>query len=501
VSQPIRQALLAAIVSAVLQVLIFPSFSIAWLSWVALAPLIYILALRELKSKNAFLTGYLCGVLWYAGTCFWIYHTMHLYGGLPKPVAVGIVVLFSLYLAIYHAIFGWLVAWVAERQSTKVALAISPFLWVAVELARYHITGFPWDLLGNAVVNNLGITPLARYTGVYGLSFLVALANALFAWAMYRRRAFDFLVAIIFSAAMHLAGLYHPPQHTPQRSALLVQQNVPISPPGTWTADHFDRVMFELANMSRISLQQKGEPRLIVWPESPSPFYVTDVKFRSWISSLATDQKAYVIAGSLGGGKQQDEIYNSAVLVTPDGRFAARYDKIHLVPFGEYVPFKDLFFFAEKLTREVGAFSRGNERNVMPIGEGRAGVFICYESIFPDEVRQFAKNGATLFVNISNDGWYGPYGAPGQHLNMARMRAIENNRWVLRATNTGITASIDPRGRIVAQAPRDARVTLEAPYDFISATTFYTRHGDWFAYACAIIALLSVLAPRRRANQ
>jgi len=501
VSQPIRQALLMAVISAALQVLIFPTFSCEWLAWIALAPLLYILVLRELTLKNAFLTGYACGVLWYAGTCFWIYHTMHLYGGLPTPVSVGIVVLFCLYLGIYHALFGWLLAWVAERQSTRVALIVSPALWVAVELARYHITGFPWDLLGNAAVDNLGITPLARFTGVYGLSFLVAAVNALFAWALYRRRVLDFIVALALGGALQTASLYHPPAFQPKRSALLVQQNVPIDPPGTWTPDYFDRMMAELTNLSRVTpAQSSSDPRLIVWPESPSPFYVTDMKFRSWLSTLAADQKSYLIAGSLGVGKSEHEIYNSAVLIGPDGKFEDRYDKRRLVPFGEYVPYKYLLFFADKLTREVSEFSRGDAAKVMGIGGGKAGVFICYESIFPNEVREFALNGASLFVNISNDGWYGPHGAPGQHLNMARMRAIENDRWVLRATNTGITASIDPRGRIVAQAERDVRVALNAPYDFVEHQTFYTRHGDWFAWTCAIIAIIFLIAPRRRAN-
>jgi apolipoprotein N-acyltransferase len=459
------------------------------------------LALRELTLKNAFLTGYLCGVLWYVGTCFWIYHTMHLYGGLSKPVSVGIVVLFCLYLGIYHGLFGWLLAWVAERQSTRVALLVCPVLWVAVELARYHVTGFPWNPLGNAVVDNLSITPLARWTGVYGLSFLIASVNALFAWALYRRSAAKFVVAIAIALAMQLAGAAHPVAYrkTPY-SALLVQQNVPINPPGTWTPDYFDRMMAELTNLSRPSSVQGSEPRLIVWPESPSPFYVTDMKFRSWMSALAADQKSYLIAGTLGVGKTENEIYNSAVLIAPDGRFGDRYDKRRLVPFGEYVPYKYLLFFADKLTREVSEFSRGDAAKVMDLGKEKAGVFICYESIFPNEVRDFARNGATLFVNISNDGWYGPHGAPGQHLNMARMRAIENDRWILRATNTGITASIDPEGRVVAQAPRDVRVALNVPYDFVEHQTFYTRHGDWFAWTCAIIAIISFIAPRRRTN-
>ncbi len=187
-------------------------------------------------------------------------------------------------------------------------------------------------------------------------------------------------------------------------------------------------------------------------------------------------------------------------MIRPNGDFAARYDKVHLVPFGEYVPFKSLFWFAQSLTHEVSDFAAGAERTPFTLNDGefkgqKAGVFICYESIFPHEIRLFAANGAQLLINISNDGWFGESGAPGQHLNMARMRAIENHRWLLRSTNTGITASVDPYGRVVKIAPRNVRTTLLAPYAFIGETTFYTRHGDWFAFACAIISLLALITP------
>jgi apolipoprotein N-acyltransferase len=369
-----------------------------------------------------------------------------------------------------------------------------------VELARYHVTGVPWNLLGTAAVDNLGIAPLARWTGVYGLSFLIVLVNAAFAWAWYRRTLLNLLAALTLAGALQTCTLYRPPVAPTSHAATLVQQNVPINPTGTWTADYFDRLMADLANLSHAP-NDGAEPKLIIWPESPSPFYVNDVKFRSWMSTLANNEKSYVIAGSLGPGKSEREVYNSAVLVDPRGEFVGRYDKNRLVPFGEYVPYRDLLFFAQKLTREVSEFSRGNHRNVFDLGTEKAGVFICYESIFPDEVRQFARNGATVFVNISNDGWFGPYGAPGQHLNHARMRAIENDRWVLRATNTGITASIDPYGRVVARIDRDVRATLDAPYANISSVTFYTRFGDWFAYLCAIISVVTIFLPRRRANE
>jgi apolipoprotein N-acyltransferase len=186
-------------------------------------------------------------------------------------------------------------------------------------------------------------------------------------------------------------------------------------------------------------------------------------------------------------------VYNSASVIAPTGAWTSRYDKLHLVPFGEYVPFEKLFSFAGGLTRQVGTFARGQSRMPLNVGDSQAGVFICYESIFPNEVRQFAQHGAEFFVNISNDGWYGEGGAARQHLNMARMRAVENNRWLLRDTNTGVTTVIDPFGRIVAEAPRNERVALQASYALEETLTFYTRHGDWFAILCAIITLAGLL--------
>jgi apolipoprotein N-acyltransferase len=194
---------------------------------------------------------------------------------------------------------------------------------------------------------------------------------------------------------------------------------------------------------------------------------------------------------TVAGGESQ--VYNSAALVNPQGQIAARYDKVHLVPFGEYIPLQRLLSFAQSLTREVGMFARGSGRWPLDTGTGKLGVFICYESLFPGEVRQFADHGAQVFINISNDGWFGDSGAPEQHLNVARMRAIENGRWLLRATNTGITASIDPFGRVVAQAPSGMRTTLLAPYSLRDETTFYTRYGDWFPCLCAIISLVGLL--------
>jgi len=518
-----------AALSGVLQVLVFPLPGQYWLCWVALAPLIVAILgarsrdvvlldasgsdLRPLRLRSGFLIGYLSGVIWYGGTCYWVYHSMHAYGRLSAPVSAGILVLFCLYLGLYHGLFGFLVALAARRRAAGIgrALLLAPFLWVAVELARARITGFPWDLLGTAQVNNIPLTRLATVTGVYGLSFEIALINTAFAAAFLvpRSKRVTLFLAAVGTAGMLQAGVFvNPRPAVSDHIAVLVQENIPILDASDWTPDFFQKTIVSLSTISvsgALDAQRtQGIPGLVVWPESPAPFFATDPNFHRDVSAVAKAANAYIVAGSLGmkyvgDPKRPPELYNSAALIGPNGDWVSRYDKVHLVPFGEYVPYKSLFVFAEKLTREVGDFTPGTDRRVLDLGAYRIGAFICYESVFPDEIREFAARGAQVLVNISNDGWFGASGAPSQHLNMARMRAIENRRWLLRATNTGITASIDPYGRVVARAPANERVEVQAPYALISSTTFYTRHGDWFAWLCVIISIAG-LALRVRAS-
>lgn len=247
---------------------------------------------------------------------------------------------------------------------------------------------------------------------------------------------------------------------------------------------------------------------LMVWPEAPAAFFTNDPEFLKNMHLLADASKSLLIIGSLGLERDTDataerpyRIYDSATFFKPDDPTIARYDKIHLVPWGEYIPFKQFFGFAHKLTAGVGDMDRGTQRMVYPYGGHTYAAFVCYESIFGDEVRQFVKNGAQVLVNISDDGWYGDTGAAWQHLNMVRVRAIENHRWILRSTNTGVTAAIDPSGRVVAAAPRHVRTSLRTAFGYEEDLTFYTRHGDLFAYGCGIIALGAVVAGfRRRKN-
>ena len=518
-------AWLLVLLSSLLQVLIFPLAGLYVFSWVAFAPLIVALLrarpagvleinglvnLQTARPGQAFLLAYVSGILWYAGTCYWIYNTMHEHGGLSVPFALLALFLFCLYLGLYHGLFGLLLSWsVGPGGDYRRALIAAPFLWVAVELARFNVTGFPWNLLGTAQVDNISLSRITTWTGVYGVSFEIMLVNVAVAAAFVvpRKKRSTLLLAALAAAAVLQAGrLVDAPAIPADHAALLVQENIPVDE--TWTRETFERTMRELTDLtvkdlsvkrdasagSGASSSKPGSIDLIVWPESPAPFFTSDPLFREPVSQMARDARSWVVTGAIGttsaaqSGKSGSQVFNSAVLISPTGGWTARYDKVHLVPFGEYLPFPRLFAFAGGLTKEVGGFEPGAARAPLDAGSERLGIFICYESVFPGEVRQFADEGAQVFVNLSNDGWYGDSGAYAQHLNQTRMRAIENDRWILSATNTGVTASIDPYGRTVARLPRKERAALVAPYALTSVTTFYTRHGDWFAWLCAIIS-------------
>jgi apolipoprotein N-acyltransferase len=323
-----------------------------------------------------------------------------------------------------------------------------------------------------------------------------------------------------------------PPQPAPAATAVLLQPDLDVAGDNRWPGQEWDQHMAEFAKLAgepcdtgvpgdgSSSLGRKtyiagipqtgaptGEivcppypthPDLVVWPESPAPFEEQNPRFQRALASIARQTQAPLVVGNIGSdfspGDGLWRFYNSALVVGVDGARVGRYDKIHLVPFGEYIPFQNLLVFARKLTGRVSAFTRGDQRKVFILAGSngarhRYGVFICYEAVFADEVRQFARLGAEVLVNISDDGWYGDTSAAWQHLDMARMRAIENRRWILRDTNTGVTAAIDPYGRVRQSIPRHAVDSLPAQFGFRDDITFYTAHGDVFGWACAILGL------------
>ena len=381
--------------------------------------------------------------------------------------------LYSLVLGLYFGVFGLLVALTRMVfDSRKKALLLAPIYWVALEFAASRITRVPWDQLGYSQVDNFLLTRLAPFTGVYGISFLLAAGNAMFVEAFFacpaRRKLSLALATLLFAVGLQLGDLAQPEASPADSTAVLLQQNLSVTDSNDWFGPEWDRHTAEFVALSLKTcgpsilgmpetglgvvrpqcIQPPPKPDLVAWPESPSPFREADVRFQRLMTELTRQTQSPAVVGNIGfwEGGGTAEIFNSAEFVAPDGHFVGRYDKIHLVPFGEYVPYKGLISFAGTLTQGVSNFSRGGVRKVFTSNGHRFGVFICYEAVFADEVRQFARNGAQVFVNISDDGWYGDTSAPWQHFNMARMRAIENRRWIVRATNSGVTAAVDTYG-------------------------------------------------------
>jgi len=528
---PVR-AWVLALLSSGLAILIFPKTSFYFLSWVALAPLLYALlrgrggagelvdtegrTLRPFSVWQGFLLGWFSGVAWYIGMCYWIFPVMHGYGQIDTFSSALITLAFCLIMGLHHGAFGFFVVLVARQSSlgNRRPLLLAPFFWVAIEFFRERVTPVPWEPLGNSQVDNIPFARIAQLTGVYGLSFAIVVVNSAFVAAMLmrgRQRRNLLLTALAAAVALQVGVLAKPAPAPAAREAVLSQHNLAV-PDAPWTRAYYDRTIAELAELSVSASPQHppGNPGLIVWPESPAPFVVGDRGFQTWLAEIAKSTNSYLVIGSttlepeVNGHSPgsparasrdgvEAPMYNSALVVDPTGHPLGRYDKVHLVPFGEYVPLRRLLFFAGKLTREVGDFSRGTERLVFDLNGARVAVFICYESVFPGEVRQFAGNGAQVLINISDDGWFGETGASLHHLQMGRMRAVENHRWVLISTNSGITASVDPDGRVVKQAPRNVRTALVAPFNLESEVTFYSRFGDVFAWTCVVISILAVV--------
>lgn len=506
-------------------------------AWFGLVPLLCAILSKSVASqphplRRGFLRGYLCGFLWYMGNCYWVRDTMAAYGDMPAVFPVLLLVGFSLVLGLYFGLFGLGVALVRQASgSARLALAAAPILWAGLELAAARITSVPWDQLGYSQVDNALVNQLAPWTGVYGISFVLVAVNALIAGGLMLDRCPQKpfwrgprpwgIVGVVLMAAGAVGVMMPPSSPAPTASAVLIQPNLDVAGDNKWAGKgeweqhiaEFTRQAGEQCKSYIEGLPQTGapivipqcvepanaiHPDLVVWPESPAPFDETDPRFQQALMSIAKSVHAPLIVGNIGwtfdAPTQEWNYYNSALVVGADGAPVGRYDKIHLVPFGEYIPFQNLLTFAHKLTGRVSKFSRGDERKVfrLPTANGEAhryGVFICYESVFADEVRGFAQLGAEVLVNISDDGWYGDTSAPWQHLNMARMRAIENRRWILRDTNNGVTAVIDPYGRVRQSIPRHQTDALPAQFGFRDDVTFYIAHGDVFGWVCAILGL------------
>jgi apolipoprotein N-acyltransferase len=459
--------LVLSLLSALLLVLLFPGFNLAWLAPIALAPLLIACA-REPSWKYRWFYGWAAGAFSWCGICPWIEFVMDVHGGMGPWGGWGTFVLFGLYKGLHMAVFATLAGFLMPRWWAIPAVAA---LWTGIERTHGYF-GFAWLDLGNAGIDMPLPMRLAPVIGVYGLSFIFAMLGCAAASLFVRRprRELLWLAPLLLLIALPRA----PRLAVGSQKALIIQPNIDTEM--QWTEVNLRDTQQKLALLSR----PRGAD-IVIWPEVPAPFYVSDAAFRDYTARIALAAGTPFLFGAVGFTPHREPL-NSAVMLDPSGKIVDRYDKINLVPFGEFIP--PMFGWVNRITHEIGDFVPGSRVVVFPLDGHKLGAFICYESVFPDLVRQFVHSGAEALVNLSNDGYFGRSAAHQQHLEIVRMRAAENRRWILRATNDGITAAIDPAGRVVERMPAFAQTAALLPYNYERTETPYTQYGDWFAWSC-----------------
>jgi apolipoprotein N-acyltransferase len=481
-----------SVLSAVLLVLLYPRFNYVWLAPVALTPLL-VACVRERSWKWRAAFGYAAGVVYWFGLCNWIQWTLAQHAGVSGLVAWLLFALFCLAKAAQMAVFAALAGPVLR---TPIAVPAVAGLWVAIE--RTHPwTGFEWLNLGNAGSDLTVPLRLAPITGVWGLSFVFAMLSAAVALIVTRRffRAGPpFQTAWLLLLPLLMLLPEAPRFERGNVGAVVVQPN--LDDETQWTADLLRRTEDRMAVLSVSALLRPGAASagdaasIIVWPEAPAPFYASDREFLSFAESIAKNSHAALLAGVVGKTLSGEPL-NSALLIDAEGSVKSRYDKVNLVPFGEFVPWP-FGLVVDKVSKEAGDFAAGRNAVVSNLHGHRIGTFICYESVFPSYIRRFAASGAEALFNLSNDGWFGKSQARYQHLQIVRMRAAENARWIIRATNDGITAVIDPAGRLVNELPEYREISGRLRFRYRDGLTVYVRFGDWFVVVCALIAAAGV---------
>ena len=496
-----------AAASGVLLVLSFPKFGHPAFGWIALAPLLLAL-MGRISLMRAFTLGLTTGVIYFGGTLYWMTLVMAQYGDLSLPVAALINAAFVLYVALYPAVFAILVRRLASSYGYA-ALVAAPFVWTATELGRtYLFSGFPWVLLGNSQATTLPIVQLASILGIFGVSALVAASSAALVGIIVARAyrpaalvlAGTLLIAVWGNARVRSGELTREGQ--PIRVGL-VQGNVDQGQ--KWSVASSAAILQSYLAMTKQAVDQGAQ--LVIWPESSTPFrFEEDLAGAAQVRALARATGVPILFGSdqiewrmNGTSRVPGRAFNSAFLVQADGSTGGVYRKMHLVPWGEYVPLKDLLFFVGPLVEAIGTgFAPGTEATLLRVDGRPLSVSICYEIIFPDLVRRFVLEGSQLLTTITNDAWFGKTSAPYQHFEQASVRAVETGRYLVRSANTGISGIVDPYGRVLERSGifQPAVITGEARW--LTDVTIYTRIGDAFAYASAILTIALLVFARRR---
>jgi apolipoprotein N-acyltransferase len=463
-------------------------------AWFALVPLLVALA-EAPTPAHGFRLGYVTGAVSSLGIVYWTSIVVIQFGGLSEPIGIAVMVLLCLALALFPSVFGWAVArWTVAYGPGAVLLA--PLAWVATEILRAHtLFDFSWCLLGYSQHANLPLIQIARYGAVYAVSLLVAGVSSTLAFVAVERRrgprTLSLLVTGAILALVWMHGIWRLGQALPETGRLrvgLVQAS--IAQDEKWDAAHAWANVDRHTELTRAAAEDGA--RFVAWPESALPFLFDRVPVVSaQLRDLVQRYRIYLL---FGNDDREDEvngrgrIWVGAKMLDPAGRLALRYHKIRLVPFGEYVPIQSVLTlggtFSARLVQAAGEFTPGDEFALGAVDGHPVAAFICYEAIFPDLVREFASRGAELLVNITNDGWYGRTSAPYQHFAMVKFRAVENERYLVRAANTGFTAVVDPHGRVLARTELFEKTVLVRDVPLLAGTTFYSRHGDLLAWGC-----------------
>jgi len=528
---PARREVVLTLFSAILLILSFPNFDLWFLAWVSLVPLFVLLARRP-SGRATFLLGWLWGVIFFYGTCYWLTYSMIRYGHIPGWLAYSLLLIPTALVAVFPALACLTIVRLIKRWGA-LALVVAPFVWAAFEWTRLGITGQLWNAIGYSQAYVPTLIQPAQWGGVYAVGFLIVLFNAGVAYLFVERtkRALMISVAIL----MIVAGVTLAPEiafranstiarSPPHMVVVAVQPNVPMEPGSalansqalldrhrslsTEALQNWDRKHLPVdtaasgtgSDPDRFDSVTKPPtiPRLVIWPESPMNFaYGNDRQLRELLANFAITNRAAILFNSLERAPQGGD-YNSALLINEQGQLSAQYDKIRLMPFGEYVPLPRWMPGSNAITPMVGGFTAGTKYSLMPVGQTRAGVFICFESAFPEIARAFTREGAGVLINISNDGYLGPTPVMRQHLANSIFRAVENNRTVLRVTNTGLTAYISPRGEVQDLAPAFQPAVRTWDVWDLESGTVYTRYGEVFVGFCALVTLIALAIAERQ---
>ncbi|MBE0499977.1 MAG: apolipoprotein N-acyltransferase [Desulfuromonadales bacterium] len=491
--RPLRDPGLA-LLSGLLLAAAFPLPDFSFLAWVALVPLLLVM------SRRPFAYGFLAGIGFFAAALYWLNIVMVTYGRLPPALSILVYLILVCYLALYFALPVWLSERFRRRAGVPIFFSL-PVLWLSFEFLRgIALTGFPWALIGYSQHANLSLIQSADLVGVYGVGFLIVFSNGLVARLVYLLWRRDtallpwrtLVVFILLFGANWGYGIWRLGQQVarvdPPFKVGLIQGN--IDQAVKWDPDYQLSTIQTYLSLSEKALQSGVQ--LLVWPESATPFYLQDASLLSQkVQQFTVRTRSFLLTGSPAYEftPKQVRYLNSAFLLSPDGAFLGRSDKVHLVPFGEYVPLNRFLPFVNKLVAGIGDFSPGV---VAPIrmDEHRLGVLVCYEGIFPDLTRAYVKAGSELLVNVTNDAWFGRSSAPYQHLAMTRFRAIENRRWLVRAANTGVSAIIAPSGAMVAASPIFQADFVTGDVSFRKEISFYTEWGSFVPLPFLLLSLL-----------